>query len=75
MYRSLHPRADVDRLYWMRKNGEKGLISVEECVKIEKNKFRFLPEGTRTTTTNDVKTQLLNQCKENMFTAECTLHL
>ena len=33
MYRSLHPRADVDRLYWMRKNGEKGLISVEECVK------------------------------------------
>ena len=75
MYRSLHPRADVDRLCWMRENGEKGLISVEECVKIEKNKFRFLLEGTRTTTTNDVKTQLLKQCKENMFRAECTLHL
>ena len=35
MYRSLHPRADVDRLYWKRKNGGKGFISVEECVRIE----------------------------------------
>ena len=41
MYRSLHPKADVDRLYWKRNNDEKGLISVQECVRIEK---------TRTTT-------------------------
>ena len=32
MYRSFHPKADAGRLYWKRKNGGKGLTSVEECV-------------------------------------------
>ena len=30
MYRSLRSKADVDRLYWKRKNGGKGLISAQE---------------------------------------------
>ena len=30
MYRSLHPKADVEKLYWKRNNSGKGLISVEE---------------------------------------------
>ena len=41
MRRSVHPRADVDRLYWKRKNGGKGLLSVDECVKIEKTGLGF----------------------------------
>ena len=39
--RSLHPRSDIDRLYCKRKNGAKGLISVEECVRIEKKSLGF----------------------------------
>ena len=30
MYKSLHPRADVDRLYCKRKNDGKGMISVDD---------------------------------------------
>ena len=32
---TLHPRANVDRLYLKRNEGGRGLISVEECVKME----------------------------------------
>ena len=35
VYRSLHPQADVDRLYVKRSQGGRGLISVEDCVNIE----------------------------------------
>ena len=41
MYRRLHPRADVDRLYWKRKNDGNGLIRVEECVTTEKTSSGF----------------------------------
>ena len=33
MYGALHPKYGVDRLYVKRKEGDKGLISVERCVK------------------------------------------
>ena len=29
IYRVLHPQADVDRLYWKRAEGDRGLLSVE----------------------------------------------
>ena len=35
MHRALHSRANVDRLYVPRKEGGRGLISIEECVNIE----------------------------------------
>ena len=35
-YRALHPQADVDRLYLKSKEGGRGLISVEDCVEMEK---------------------------------------
>ena len=35
MYRGLHPRSDVDRLYVDRNNGGRGLMSVEDTVKYE----------------------------------------
>ena len=40
MYRILHPRVDVDRLYWKRKDGGNG-FSVEEYVWIEKTSLGF----------------------------------
>ena len=33
IYRALHPKLDVDRLYIPRKEG-KGLISIEDCVEL-----------------------------------------
>ena len=35
IYRALHPEADVYRLYFSRSKGERGVMSVEECVAIE----------------------------------------
>ena len=90
MSRSLHPRANVDRLYWKRKNGGKRLISVEECVRIEKTSLGFLPERTRTTTTTEVVTEgvipddenskmskrsYCNNTKKITLRKEYTLHL
>ena len=36
MYQALHPRSNVDKLYLSRSEGEKGLLSLEECVSAEK---------------------------------------
>ena len=33
--RALHPKADVDRLYVSRDEGGRGMVSIEECVRIE----------------------------------------
>ena len=35
MNRALHPKADVDRLYVSRNEGGRGMMSIEECVRIE----------------------------------------
>ena len=37
MYGMFHKKGDVDRLYIKRAEGGRGLISVEDCVLIEKN--------------------------------------
>ena len=34
IYRTLHPKSDVDRLYILRKGGGRGLISTENCVEL-----------------------------------------
>ena len=36
IYKALHPRADVDRLYLAREKGGRGLLSVENMVNLEK---------------------------------------
>ena len=41
MYGELHPKSDVDRLYIKRKEGGRGLISVERCVSDEENSLGF----------------------------------
>ena len=37
IYKMLHPRGDVDRLYLPRESGGRGLIGVEDCVRTEEN--------------------------------------
>ena len=41
MYGALHPKCDVDRLYMKRKEGGRGLIGVERCVREEENSLGF----------------------------------
>ena len=41
MYGMLHPKSDVVRLYLKRKEGGRGLISVESCVREEENSLGF----------------------------------
>ena len=41
MYGGLHPKSDVDRLYVKRKEGGRGLISVEQCIREEENSLGF----------------------------------
>ena len=38
MYGELHPKSNVDRLYIPRKEGGRGLISIEDCC-VSKKKF------------------------------------
>ena len=33
-YGALHPKSDADRLYTPRKEGGRGLISIEDCVEL-----------------------------------------
>ena len=41
MYEGLHPKSDVDRLYVKIKEGGRGLISVERCIREEENSLGF----------------------------------
>ena len=41
MYGGLHPKRDVSRLYVKRKDGGRGLISVERCIREEENSLGF----------------------------------
>ena len=41
MHGGLHPNSDVDRLYVKRKEGGRGLISVERCIREEENSLGF----------------------------------
>ncbi len=35
IYRTHHPQADVDRVYMKRSQGGRGLIGVEDCIRIQ----------------------------------------
>ena len=47
MNKELHPRGDVARLYVGRKNGVRGLISCETCVKTEINNLAWYIKDVR----------------------------
>ena len=42
LYGALHPESDVDRLYIPRKEGGRGLISIEDCVELACWKCMFI---------------------------------
>ena len=46
IHRSMHPQLDVDRLYWKRAEGGRGLKSVEEVVELEKASLGYYLEQT-----------------------------
>ena len=37
----LHPKSDGDRLYVKRKEGGRGLINAEQCIREKENRLRF----------------------------------
>ena len=41
MYRGLHPKIDVDRLYVKMKEKRRGLIRVKQCIREEENSLGF----------------------------------
>ena len=63
IYRALHPQADVDRLYYKRADGGRGLISVEDCVEIQVNSLYSYVERR--------KEPLLKAVKKTCWALEC----
>ena len=41
IFGGLHPKSDADRLYVKRKEGGRGFISVEQCIREEENSLGF----------------------------------
>ena len=46
MHRALHPQVDVDRLYIPRNNGGRGMISVGDCVEMERESLKKCVEDS-----------------------------
>ena len=59
IYRALHPQADVDRLYYKRADGGRGLSSVEDCVEIEVSSLYSYVERSKEPFLKAVKENLL----------------
>ena len=58
--RCMHLQSDVDRLYRKRKEGGRGLISIEDCITIEENSLVYYIDTKQE--------QLLKEvCKENII--------
>ena len=47
IYGMLHPRGDVDRLYLPREIGRRGLMGVEDCVRLEEIKSYYVRSSER----------------------------
>ena len=46
MYGALHPKSDADGLYIPRKEGQRGLISIEDCVELPMRNFEVHVNGS-----------------------------
>ena len=83
MNRALHPKADVDRLYLPREEGGRGMVSVEECVRLEEYSLSdyiksaninddsvmdaFLKDKTKIETKQDNKTKRMEGWKDKVL--------
>ena len=54
IYVGLHPKSDEDRLYVKRKEGGRGLISVEQCIREEENSVGFYVANSEKSLTRGV---------------------
>ena len=48
IYKGMHPRSDVDRLYVERSKGGRGLMSVEDVVQYESHSLKRYTRGSET---------------------------
>ena len=46
IYETSHPKSDVDRLYILRKEGGRGLISIDDCVELAIRGLEFYVHGS-----------------------------
>ena len=83
MNRALHPKADVDRLYLPREEGGRGMMAIEECVRLEECSLSdyiktsnidndavmdiFLKEKTKAETKQENKSNRMNGWKNKVL--------
>ena len=63
IYGSLHPKSDIDHLYFKQKHGGRGLISIEMCVRLEEKNLSFYVRGSNEMLLEGVKTLVLSKLK------------
>ena len=54
MYGELHPKSDVDRLYIKKKEGGRGLMNMERCLREEENNLGFYVKNSKENQINGV---------------------
>ena len=69
-YGGLHPKSDVDRLYVKRKEGSRGLISVERCIREEENILGFYVANLEENLIIGVSADEKINTRENITSAE-----
>ena len=70
MYGGLHPKSDVDRLYVKRKEGGRGLIRVERCIREEENSLRFYVTNSEENLIRGVSAAGIINTRENITSVE-----
>ena len=70
MYGGLHPKSDVDRLYVKRKEGGRGLISVERCIREEENHLGFYVANSEENLIRGVSAAETINTRENITSVE-----
>ena len=70
MYGGLHLKSDVDRLYAKRKEGGRGLISVEKCIREEENSLGFYVSNSEENLIRGVSAAETINARETITSAE-----
>ena len=63
MYGAFHPKSDIDRLYVKRRDGGRGLISIEDCVRSEENNLGLYVRDSEENLLKGVKKLVLLRLK------------
>ena len=69
-YGRLYPKSDVDRLYVKRKEGGRGLISVERCIREEENSLGFCVANSEENLIRRVSTAETINTRETLTSVE-----